>query len=85
MKLRVCALVLAAAVAAGGPVQVLARDTPAGPTASERLVTARKAIDAKDWSKAVFELTQAAQDDPNIKILRERGVFLHLTVILRES
>ncbi len=64
MKLRVCTFFLTAIVAAGGSGHVLARDTPSGPTASERLVTARKAIDAKDWSKALFELNQAAQDEP---------------------
>ena len=64
MKLRVYALVLTSVMAAVGPMQVWARDTPSGPTASERLVTARKAIDAKDWSKALFELNQARQDEP---------------------
>jgi Tfp pilus assembly protein PilF len=44
---------------------VLAADTgPKGPSASERLSSARKAIDAKDWSKAMFELNQAAQEEP---------------------
>ena len=64
MKLRVGALVLTTVFAAGGTVQAWAADTPTGPTASERLVTARKAIDGKDWSKALFELNQAARDEP---------------------
>jgi Flp pilus assembly protein TadD len=37
---------------------------PAGPTAKERLVVARKAIDAKDWNKALNELNLAAKEDP---------------------
>ncbi|MCJ0764139.1 tetratricopeptide repeat protein [Variovorax terrae] len=41
-----------------------AADTPSGPTASERMATARKAIDAKDWNKALFELSQAAREEP---------------------
>ncbi len=34
------------------------------PSASERLTNARKAIEAKDWSKALAELNQAARDEP---------------------
>lgn len=45
------------------PVQA-ADITPKGPSASERITTARKAIDAKDWSKALSELTQVARDEP---------------------
>jgi Flp pilus assembly protein TadD len=37
---------------------------PAGPTIKERLVVARKAIDAKDWNKALNELNLAAKEDP---------------------
>lgn len=41
-----------------------AADTPSGPTVGERLATARKAIDAKDWSRAMFELSQAVREEP---------------------
>jgi Flp pilus assembly protein TadD len=64
MKRRMYALLLTTIFATGSHLQVLAADTPAGPTASERLVAARKAIDGKDWSKALFELNQAARDEP---------------------
>ena len=37
---------------------------PAGPSATERLMVARKAIDAKDWNKALNELNLAAREDP---------------------
>ncbi len=40
-----------------------AADTPKGPTTSERLEGARKAIEAKDWSKAMFELNQALREE----------------------
>lgn len=43
---------------------VSAADVSSGPTLSERLVTARKAIDAKDWSRALADLNQAARDEP---------------------
>jgi len=43
---------------------VAADITPKGPSASERLTTARQAIDAKDWAKALSELNQAARDEP---------------------
>lgn len=57
-------------VAAGLAVMVcaststLAADTQSGPPIGERLTNARKAIDAKDWSKAMFELNQAAREEP---------------------
>lgn len=41
-----------------------AADTPSGPPVGERLANARKAIDAKDWSKAMFELNQAVREEP---------------------
>ena len=37
---------------------------PAGPSVKERLSVARKAIDAKDWNKALNELNLAAREDP---------------------
>ena len=49
---------------AGLPNQASAADVPSGPSMSDRLANARKAIDAKDWSKAMFELNQAAKDEP---------------------
>ena len=42
----------------------MAADTFSGPTASERLTTARKAIEAKDWTRAKTELEAAARDEP---------------------
>ena len=44
--------------------QVLAADVKSGPSTSERLADARKFIDAKEWSKAMFELNQAERDEP---------------------
>ena len=41
-----------------------AADTSSGPTVNQRLTTARKAIDAKDWSRAQFELNAAVRDEP---------------------
>jgi tetratricopeptide (TPR) repeat protein len=43
-----------------------AADTPevAQPTVNERLTTAREAIKAKDWRKALAELNVAARDEP---------------------
>ncbi len=40
-----------------------ADDSP-GPSASERLKTARTAIAANNWSKAMFELDKAERDEP---------------------
>jgi Flp pilus assembly protein TadD len=59
-------MVLATALAglAGQANLVLAADVSTGPSASERVANARKAIDAKDWSRALFELNQAVNDEP---------------------
>jgi Flp pilus assembly protein TadD len=59
-------------LAAAAAVSVLAQaaDTPgsnpsvATPTVRERLATARKAIDAKDWSRAMSELNLAVREEP---------------------
>ena len=56
----IAGLLLAGAVVA--PLQ--AADTPSGPPIGERLASARKAIEAKDWSRAMFELSQAAREEP---------------------
>ena len=56
-------LVLAGSLASLTPL-AQAADTPSGPPVSERLTNARKAIDAKDWGKAMFELHQAAREEP---------------------
>lgn len=37
---------------------------PRGPSTNERLDLARKAIETKDWNKALFELNQAVQTEP---------------------
>ena len=49
---------------AGLPDLASAADIASGPSMSDRLANARKAIDAKDWSKAMLELNQAAKDEP---------------------
>lgn len=49
---------------------VHAADTPSStpaarsPSVSERLASARKAIDAKDWSRAMSELNAAVREEP---------------------
>ena len=53
---------LALAGSMSGP--VLAVDTPSAPTAGQRIANARKAIESSDWSKAMYELNQAALDEP---------------------
>ena len=55
--------ILVALVAASALATLHAADTT-GPTVDERLAVARKAIQAKDWSKALFELDKAAREDP---------------------
>ncbi|TFZ05748.1 tetratricopeptide repeat protein [Ramlibacter henchirensis] len=62
MKLVLSALALSLAAA----LSAHAADTPtvATPTAAERLANARKAIDSKDWSRAMRELNAAARDEP---------------------
>ena len=52
------------ALAATTATSVFAADTPSTPAAGDRLVSARKAIDVKDWSRAMFELNQAVRDEP---------------------
>ena len=52
---------LALAVVCGS---VHAADTFSTPSTSERLAAARKAIEAKDWSKARTELDAALREDP---------------------
>lgn len=54
----------AVALAAATAFPAFSADTPSTPNAGERLVKARKAIDAKDWNKALFELNQAVRDEP---------------------
>jgi Flp pilus assembly protein TadD len=52
------------------PLLAYAADTPEparvvrAPSVNERMAAARKAIDAKDWSRAMTELNAAARDDP---------------------
>ena len=59
---------IAAAAAFVAPAQ--AADTPGAnpsvrtPSTSERLASARKAIESKDWSRAMRELNAAARDEP---------------------
>ena len=56
-------LVLAGSAASLTPL-AQAADTRSGPPVSERLANARKAIEAKDWGKAMFDLNQAAREEP---------------------
>ena len=43
---------------------VLARDVPTEPTATERLASARNAIKTQDWSVSIFELTAVVREQP---------------------
>lgn len=58
------AVLFVASLAAAVSLPVMAADTPGGPTVNERLTAARKSIDAKDWSRAMFELNQAVREEP---------------------
>jgi Flp pilus assembly protein TadD len=61
---------VAATAAFAASIPVLAADTPGAnpsvrtPSTSERLASARKAIESKDWSRAMSELQAAERDDP---------------------
>ena len=52
------------------PVLAYAADTPEparvvrAPSVNERMAVARKAIDSKDWKRAISELNAADRDDP---------------------
>ena len=46
------------------PPALAADVAPKGPSTNERLDLARKAIETKDWNKALFELNQAVQTEP---------------------
>lgn len=63
MRIFYPAVLLAAALAWSG---AHAADTPSssGPTVSERLTSARAAIAAKDWSRALSELNTAVREEP---------------------
>ena len=57
--------VLLAAVLAGAfAFTAHAADSFSGPTVSERLDNAHKAIKSKSWNTAMFELNQALKDEP---------------------
>lgn len=45
-----------------GPAQAV--DSSSGPSASERMASARKWIESKDWSRALYELNQAVREEP---------------------
>jgi Tfp pilus assembly protein PilF len=66
MRHRTVLAALAALVLAAG---ARAADTPstapAAPAADDRMAVARKAIDARDWSRAVAELTAVVRAEPN--------------------
>jgi len=65
--MKAASLCLAAALAA---LAAQAADVPGSnpsvraPSVNDRLASARKAIDAKDWNKALSELNAAARDEP---------------------
>ena len=63
-RVKTMALAISLAALVSAPQYALAADTPTGPPMSERLANARKSIDAKDWSKAMFELNQAVREEP---------------------
>ncbi len=56
--------ILIASIAACAVGSLQAADTVTEPSANERLALARKAIDAKDWNRAQFELNKAAREEP---------------------
>ena len=56
--------VLVAIVLAAAGTLAQAKDSFDGPTVSERLDSAHKAIQAKDWKKAMTELQAAVRDEP---------------------
>lgn len=67
--MRISALLLAAS-AALSVLSVQAADTPSTqvpsrPSAADRMATARKAIEAKDWATAIRELNTAVREEPN--------------------
>lgn len=60
-------ILLGAVLATVAALPAFAADIPgatSAPNASERLVAARKAIEAKDWGKAMSELNQAVREEP---------------------
>ena len=68
-KSVICALLTISALAFSLP--AIAADTPgsnpsvsSAPAVADRMATARKAIEAKDWRKAQSELNAAVKDDP---------------------
>lgn len=63
---RVLAVAAMAATLSGGlsPAWAAGGDSALGPSASERLKLGQKAIQDKNWSRALFELSQAAREDP---------------------
>lgn len=66
MQSKLLTILLIATFAAGSFVTAHAEDTPSnmGPGAPEQLITARTAIAAKDWSRAIAELDNAVKLEP---------------------
>ncbi len=60
----VVSVLIGLACLVGGASITFAADTPQGPSISERLKRARLLINGKEWSGALFELNQAALDEP---------------------
>ena len=66
MNFRIPLAVLAAAAAlCAFAADNFSAPPPATPTAAERLANARKAIEAKDFARAIRDLESAARDEPN--------------------
>ena len=66
-------LALVAALSLSG-VTAMAADTPSEPSVSDRLASARRSIEAKDWRGAQRELTAALRDgDVSIESLIQQG------------
>jgi Flp pilus assembly protein TadD len=55
--------ILAAAILAAAPCSALAVDTDSSPPASAEYAAGKKAIEAKDWNRAIQSLTVAAKRD----------------------
>jgi Tfp pilus assembly protein PilF len=62
MKNAGVAIAMAAACTLAGAAD--SGSSPAQPTAAERMSSAREAIKAQDWKKALFELNAAVKEEP---------------------
>jgi Flp pilus assembly protein TadD len=63
-KYLFAALAAASVIAYAADTPGSSPNVPAAPSVKERLASARKAIDAKDWSRAMSELNVAVREEP---------------------